>query len=160
MLGIESGLEQEEINDGLKKAFIALQTKDRRGFESNYDQISQLLQLGKVDGQFIRENNELLKETMETIYGEIIPESQLTEKVLDAFKERSVNRLGSIGKVMANQVMLYTSGHLSQKIESLDMYRDKFNDLLEMYVNESWENHDTYNSFIRGFGNSFDDFSE
>ena len=38
---------------------------------------------------------------------------------------------------MANQVMLHTSGHLSQKIESLDMYRDKFIDLLEMYVNES-----------------------
>ena len=107
MLGIESGLEQEDINDGLKKAFIALQTKDRRGFESNYDQISQLLQLGKVDGQFIRENNELLKETMETIYGEIIPERQLTEKVIDAFKERSVNRLGSIGSFVPGWTLYF-----------------------------------------------------
>ena len=40
------------------------------------------------------------------------------------------------------------------------MNRSQFINLLEMYVNESWENHDTYNSFIRGFGNSFDDFSE
>ena len=113
MLGFESGLEQEDINDSLKKALIALQTKDRRGFESNFDQISQLLQIGKIDGRFIRDNSELLKETMDTIYGEIIPDRQLTDKVLDAFKERSVNRNGQLGKMMANQVMLHTSSHLS-----------------------------------------------
>ena len=43
MLGFESGLESEDVNDSIKKALIALQTKDRRGFESNFDQISQLL---------------------------------------------------------------------------------------------------------------------
>ena len=37
LLGFESGLEQEDVNDSLKKALIALQTKNRRGFESNYD---------------------------------------------------------------------------------------------------------------------------
>lgn len=113
MLGFESGLEQEDVNDSLKKALIALQTKDRRGFESNFDQVSQLLQIGKIDGRFIRDNNELLRETMDTIYNEIIPDRQLTEKVIDAFKERSVNRSGQLGKVMANQVMLHTSSHLS-----------------------------------------------
>lgn len=90
MLGFESGLEREDVDDSFKKALIALQTKDRRGFESNYDQISQLLQLGKIDGNFIRDNSELLKETMETIYTEVIPERQLTDKVLDAFRERRV----------------------------------------------------------------------
>ena len=49
---------------------------------------------------------------------------------------------------------------MSPKLESLEMTRAQFIHLLEMFVSESWENHDTYNSFIRGFGNSFDDFSE
>ena len=113
MLGFESGLEQEDVNDSFKKALIALQSKDRRGFENNFDQINQLLQLGKVDGYFIRENKELLTETMDSIYSQIIPDRQLTEKVLDAFNERNVNRLGLLGKVMSNQVLLHTSNHLS-----------------------------------------------
>ena len=50
---------------------------------------------------------------MDSIYSQIIPDRQLTEKVLDAFNERNVNRLGLLGKVMSNQVLLHTSNHLS-----------------------------------------------
>ena len=57
-------------------------------------------------------------------------------------------------------MLLHTSSHMSPKLESLEMTRAQFIHLLEMFVSESWENHDTYNSFIRGFGNSFEDFSE
>ena len=29
-----------------------------------------------------------------------------------------------------------------------------------MFVNEKWENHETYNGFIRGFGIKFEDFTD
>lgn len=36
------------------------------------------------------------------------------------------------------------------------MRRNDFMDLLEMFVAEGWVNHETYNNFIRGFGNNFE----
>ena len=52
-----------------------------------------------------------------------------------------------------------TSNYLKPRIESFDMTRLEFLDLLELFVSEDWQNHETYNSFIRGFGEAFDDFN-
>lgn len=40
------------------------------------------------------------------------------------------------------------------------MRRDEFLELLEMFVSQKWMNHETYNNFIRGFGNNFEAFNE
>ena len=33
---------------------------------------------------------------------------------------------------------------------------DSINRLLGVFVSEGWQNHQTYNGFIRGFGNQFE----
>jgi len=37
---------------------------------------------------------------------------------------------------------------------------NEFSELLELFVDQKWQNHETYNSFIRGFGSKFEDFSD
>lgn len=54
---------------------------------------------------------------------------------------------------------MHSSNHLQPKIENLELRRDEFIRLLELFVSENWQNHETYNNFIRGFGNNFDDFT-
>ena len=39
------------------------------------------------------------------------------------------------------------------------MVKGEFLNLLDLFVEEDWKNHETYNSFIRGFGNEFDNFT-
>ena len=54
---------------------------------------------------------------------------------------------------------MHSSNHFQPKIENSTLPRDEFIRLLELFVNENWENHETYSNFIRGFGKNFDDFS-
>jgi len=69
----DSGLSAEELSDSHKKALLALQTKERRGIDSQWDQISQLLQVSKVGPAVFRENAPLVRETLDVIYDDIIP---------------------------------------------------------------------------------------
>ena len=48
---------------------------------------------------------------------------------------------------------------LEDRLESIDMSRIQFLDLLEAFVDEKWKNHETYNSFIKGFGSEFENFT-
>ena len=41
----------------------------------------------------------------------------------------------------------------------MEIRNDKFLNLLNMFVKEGWYNAQTYNSFIKGFGEGFDDFN-
>ncbi len=61
---------------------------------------------------------------------------------------------------MGNQVMSFTSNHYKTKLEELGMPKREFLKLLDLFVNENWQNHETYNNFIRGFGNNFDTFNK
>lgn len=58
-------------------------------------------------------------------------------------------------------MLLHASNHLASQIESLEqLRRSKFLDLLEMFAGEQWKNAQTYNAFIKGFGEGFDNFSD
>lgn len=59
---------------------------------------------------------------------------------------------------MKNLILLATSEAMTDTIDNMDLSTRAFMDLLEIFVTEDWKNHETYNSFIRGFGNSFDKF--
>jgi len=63
-------------------------------------------------------------------------------------------------KRMGTQVLLHASNTLADNIVKLNMQRTEFLNLLNMFVSEGWSNHETYNNFIRGFGNNFDAFSD
>ncbi len=43
----------------------------------NYDHISQMLQIGKVSQEIIRDNTDLVQETLNAIYDDIIPDKLL-----------------------------------------------------------------------------------
>jgi len=87
-------LENEDVNDGFKKALIALQNKSQRSYAKIHDHVSQMLQVGKVSQDMVRENSDLVKETLDVIYDDIIPENQLVNQISSAFKVRKQARLG------------------------------------------------------------------
>jgi len=49
---------------------------------------------------------------------------------------------------------------LKTRLENFELPRHDFLDLLDMYASTNWQNFETYNGFIRGFGSNFDKFSE
>ena len=65
-----------------------------------------------------------------------------------------------VNRSVLNKILIKSSNSLSEKIENVELRRDKFLNLLDMFVQEEWKNAQTYNSFIKGFGESFDDFSD
>lgn len=58
-----------------------------------------------------------------------------------------------------NQIMAHCSNKLTPSIENFEMSRWQFLRLLNLFVDEDWQNHETYNSFIRGFGSQFEEFN-
>lgn len=81
----------------------------------------------------------------------------LTNKIIEAFNARKLRRdkAGGIGHL----VLLNTSDRYAEKLERFAMSINEFSDLLELFVEHKWQNHETYNGFIRGFGVKFEEFS-
>ena len=46
-----------------------------------YDQISQLMILGQVGNQNVKENADLIKETLDALYEEVLPKPSLLENI-------------------------------------------------------------------------------
>ena len=46
----------------------------------------------------------------------------------------------SISREILNRFLIHTSNHLSSRMENLEVKRNKFLDLLEMFVEEDWKN--------------------
>lgn len=65
-----------------------------------------------------------------------------------------------MGRRMRNLLLKQVSNHYKTQLEKLDMSRVNFIKLLELFVQNEWKNHETYNDFIRGFGNEFDQFNQ
>lgn len=57
-------------------------------------------------------------------------------------------------------MLAYASDSLQDKIEKVDMHRGNFIGLLKTFVDSQWRNNETYNTFIRGFGNDFEKFND
>lgn len=81
----------------------------------------------------------LVNETLDVIFDEIIPERFLVERLVDAMAVKKYQRPHG-GRPMEHRILLHASNHLSTKLEELDIRRDKFLDLLTMFVNEDWRN--------------------
>jgi len=58
---------------------------------------------------------------------------------MDAMSVKKYQR-STNGRPMEHRVLLHASSHLSTKLEELDIRRDKFLDLLTMFVREDWRN--------------------
>ena len=153
-----SNLEDDDISISFKKALIALQSKNRSGYQSRNDHISQLIQVGQVPQQIVKSNAGLIKETFAAICDSIIPEKQLTNRIIEAFTARKLRR--DVGGGIGHLVLLNTSDRYAEKLEKFGLPINEFSELLELFVDQKWQNHETYNSFIRGFGSKFEDFSD
>ena len=66
-----------------------LQNKDRTSYISTYDHINQLMEVGKVPSWVLKENGDLIRDTLSAIY-ELIPENLLPQKIAEAFKLRKL----------------------------------------------------------------------
>ena len=53
--------------------------------------------------------------------------------------------------------MLHASDHFVPMLEAGELNMDQVNRLLNIFVSENWQSHQTYNGFIRGFGNQFEE---
>lgn len=73
---------------------------------------------------------------------------------------KEAQREGGLGRAAVTQVLLHTSNHLKTRLENFELSRFDFLDLLDMFVSTNWQNHETYNNFIRGFGSNFDEFTD
>lgn len=96
----ECKLDAEEVNDGFKKALIALQNKEQKNYYKRHDHLTQILQLGKVNQETIKENSDLIKETLTTIYDDIIPDNRIIDNILEAFQVRRQQKVGNVGRGM------------------------------------------------------------
>jgi hypothetical protein len=139
--GLDCKLEIEDLDSSFKKAVVALQTDKRRGYDGQNDQISQLMMVGRVPGQTIRDNNMLIREAVNDIYSNIIPDRELVSRIIEAFKIQKQQR--DSNNAFSNQMLNNTSKHLAEKIEKFEMQRTEFVDLLELFVDNKWQNHET-----------------
>ena len=116
--------------------------------------------MSSVPRQVATDNSGLLKETLDAIFDEIIPGNLLPDRLLDAVALKNYTRSQQLNRTIYNKLLLHSSNHLATQIENLELRRTKFLDLLQMFVGEQWKNAQTYNAFIKGFGEGFDDFSD
>ena len=104
------------------------------------------------------DNAELVKETLEKLMNEIVIERFLPDRIMEAVTVKNYQR-NQINRSIYNKFLMQSSTSLAPKLENMELRQDKFLNLLKMFVDESWYNAQTYNSFIKGFGEGFDDFS-
>ena len=56
------------MSESFKQAMIALQAGGRNGFYRPNDQLNIMLQLGRVRNEIVRDNKELIVETLNALY--------------------------------------------------------------------------------------------
>ena len=94
----------EEITDNFRQALIALQTGSRKGFYKASDQINIMLQLGRVPNAVVRENQELIRETLSALLDNVIPKSQHVAAIEEAFQARRIQGSTSQSRAMGVQI--------------------------------------------------------
>ena len=127
---------------------------------SAFESLTQLLEVGQVPSNVLRDNLPLLKETLEYTFTKRIPSSQHVRVVNDVFSQRTLDQ--SRSQRMRNQLLHYLSENMADRYTNLTetRLRNEFLDLLAIYVRERWVSSTTYNTFIRDFGDSFDHFHD
>ena len=93
VLGRDCKITNEEHNDGFKRALYALQGKNQTGIQKRHDQLSQLVRVGSSRSLDIRENTGLIQETLDVIYGDIIPEARQISALQDAVALKKRERI-------------------------------------------------------------------
>lgn len=100
-----------------------------------------------------------MKETLDKLLNENISDRLLPDRIMDAVTVKNYQR-NQINRSIYNRFLLTATTSLGPKLENMEIRNDKFLDLLNMFVKEGWYNAQTYNSFIKGFGEGFDDFND
>ena len=100
-----------------------------------------------------------MKETLDKLLNEIISDRLLPERIMDAVTVKNYQN-NQINRSIYNRFLLQASSSLGPKLENMELRNDTFLKLLNMFVKEGWYNAQTYNSFIKGFGEGFDDFND
>lgn len=100
-----------------------------------------------------------MKETLEKLLNEIISDRLLPDRIMDAVTVKNYQK-NKINRSIYNRFLMQASNSLSPKLENMELRNDKFLNLLDMFVKEGWYNAQTYNSFIKGFGEGWDDFND
>lgn len=155
----ENRLSIEEINQSYKKALIALQSKEIESYGNRFDHLDQLLSISNIPNKVALDNLDLFNETLDIISDEIIPDGLFIKSVLEATHRQKMTKY-NLNKKILNRFLIHCQESLAPRLESVDMQRIYFLDLLEMFVSNNWNNSQTYNSFIMGFGESFDEMSD
>ena len=79
------------------------------------------------------ENMDLINETIDTIYDDIIPEKLLADRVIDAITTRKYQR-NKVNRSVLNKILIKSSNSMSESIENVELRRDKFLRLLDTFV--------------------------
>ena len=100
-----------------------------------------MLQLGRTRNEVVRENQDLIRETLGVLFDSLIPKSQQIGAIEDAFKARRIQRSENQSRVMGVQILLHASEHFVPILEAGELNMEQTNRLLRVFVNEGWQNH-------------------
>ena len=101
----------------------------------------------------------LIEETLEVIFGEILPDNKQINSIVHAMKIRDYQKQ-KLNPIVVDSILQHASDHISPRLENLDERQDRFLKLLETFVNEGWNDTATYDSFISGFINNSKKFND
>ena len=85
----ECSLDKEDLNKSLQQALVQLQNKDKKKYVDQHDHLQHLLQLNNLPVSLVNDNQALIKETVNVIFSDIIPEKLLPMKLQEAFRLRN-----------------------------------------------------------------------
>ena len=79
------------------------------------------------------ENMDLINETIDTIFDDIIPDKLLADRVMEAITTRRYQR-NRVNPSVKNKILIKSSNSMSESIENVELRRDKFLRLLDTFV--------------------------
>ena len=80
-------LEQTDLSESFKKALLVIQSQDSGDQASKFDE---LFSIGKLPNNVTSENMDLVKETIDVLFQEVLPQGRSINPLINAFRFRRI----------------------------------------------------------------------
>ena len=120
----ESAYTGQELSDSMKKALIGIQSRIKAS-EGRGNQLDTLIQLGNTQRMIVKDNNTLIKETIQTILEDTYNNNYIVFNLRDALNAKSETMYDNQSVAMTNLILMQIQEYLSSEIENLDVQSNK-----------------------------------
>ena len=108
----------------MKKALIGIQSRIKAS-EGRGNQLDTLIQLGNTTRMIVKDNNTLIKETIQTILEDTYNKNYIVFNLRDALNAKSETMYDNQSVAMTNLILMQIQEYLSSEIENLDVQSNK-----------------------------------